>query len=363
MIHDAGTQVKRGRGVTVGVLATACLVLAGAWAGTASAFTKTIKDIEDPAVEVAVLSLDVEANRGLTSESYCLMEFCPSPFWLSSEHWSHSLEGSTGGALSPTQFPKVLIERDPTVVRIEGDLLTDKAEGLETYRDFEHCMSGRTTTESPRLGVTLEGFYPVDDSATAGNPAFSLETQEVDHWTGGCSSAAIDTSSRTTRIDLLSSAGVSGSSGSWAPQDHDLVVSQDECSADHCDFTINGSSSNRSVSYSGHAEGTFTLGIRLNYPEENQQLAAPNTKITKAPRKLIRTKRTRVNVRFRFRSTGPERAKFKCRLNRGPFIKCPSNFKRKVRPGKHRLAVAATYRGKTDKTPAIYKWRVKKSKP
>jgi hypothetical protein len=345
------------------IFAASFMCLGSVGNAEASGFDKTITDIENPTVEARVTTLDVSASRSLVSVKRCVFEFCPTPGVLSSESWTHSLAGSTGEGLSAQQHPVVTVQRNPTFVTLSGELSTDVAEGEESYEDMELCSGSRHTTKSERLDVTLEGFYQAGNSAAPGNPAISLATQIEDPWNDSCgqSTGAIDTSTRTTRIDLLSAFGTSGTSGSWVPQAGNLTTTENGCSDSYCDFTITGSNLNGASTYSGHAEGSFVLGLRLIYPEEGRGTSVvPETRIAKAPRKLVRTRKARTTVRFRFASSGPRGTSFRCRLDNGAFKPCRPSIKRRVGKGNHRLAVAATYKGKTDKTPAVYRWKVKK---
>jgi hypothetical protein len=48
-----------------------------------------------------------------------------------------------------------------------------------------------------------------------------------------------------------------------------------------------------------------------------------------------------------------------CKLDRKPFRRCGSPFKRKVKPGKHSFKLEAIdAAGNVDPTPASYKWKV-----
>ncbi len=84
----------------------------------------------------------------------------------------------------------------------------------------------------------------------------------------------------------------------------------------------------------------------------------PETSITKAPRRKIEKPRARIG----FSSDDPG-ADFQCKLDRGPFAPCesPSRLTR-LRPGPHRFEVRAVdLAGNIDATPAIAKWKVRRS--
>jgi hypothetical protein len=87
---------------------------------------------------------------------------------------------------------------------------------------------------------------------------------------------------------------------------------------------------------------------------------APETFLRHRPRKLIRTRHQRAKAVFRFRSN--ERgASFLCRVDRGRFRPCKRRFARRYRAGKHVVRVKARDRaGNVDRTPAVYRFRVKR---
>jgi virginiamycin B lyase len=93
---------------------------------------------------------------------------------------------------------------------------------------------------------------------------------------------------------------------------------------------------------------------------------APQTKLTKRPRKKVRTKRRRAKVVFRFRSSKPG-ARFECalvRLRKGKKARkpryrgCRSPKKLKLKPGRYRFRVRAVSGGLADPSPAKATFRV-----
>lgn len=347
------------------MLATVAILAGSAFAAAdAKAFTRTITDIEDPAVTAKVLDLDVSASRQLGIQAYFARH-------VANEYWEHSLSGSADSSLTDEQFPKVIIKRNPTVVSIQGELSTGIAQGLETYYDVLECEGSRTTTESPRLEVSLDGFYQSGTSTASGNPTAILTTENFDPWVQPCA-FAVDTSTRATQIPTFSSATEAGSPMSafvWYPGEGDLTTTKDACVPEFCDFTISGSNTNEAsrdigTLVSGKAETNFTLKLRLEYPagEDIPTPLPPDTMITKSPKSVIKTRSGKARIAIGFKSTGPAGTKFKCRLDKGSFSPCSSPFKRKVGTGKHTFAVASVYGGQTDKSPAVYRWKVKKVK-
>lgn len=87
---------------------------------------------------------------------------------------------------------------------------------------------------------------------------------------------------------------------------------------------------------------------------------APRTKIARHPPKLIRTRKRRVKVVFRFRSS-ESGAKFVCKVDRGLRKLCPARVTARLEPGRHRvLAQAIDAAGNVDPTAAVFKFRIER---
>ena len=87
---------------------------------------------------------------------------------------------------------------------------------------------------------------------------------------------------------------------------------------------------------------------------------APRTRIAKHPRKLIRTKKRSVRRVFRFRSSEPDTV-FVCKVDRGLLRFCGPRISRRFGAGKHTVLVKAQDRaGNVDRTPAVFRFRVKR---
>lgn len=368
MILNSEDMSKARNLLWASLLALGCFLMLGFAAERANAFTQTIEDIEDPAVTAKVLSLEVQATQGWSDTNYCNHTFCHDSLVLSSVSAQYALEGGTDGSLTEEQFPKVVIdENTPARVKIVGDLVTEKAEGSENYHDFLGCTGNRETTASARLSVSLSHLYQSGSSTYEGLPGISIATQNLDPWFATCVPLSgypnADTSSRVTKIEAFPTPGPISTmtpENGCAPEYCVFSTTKDICTPDYCDFTISAVNG-----YTSGVTSSFTLSLRLQYTADEEAgnkktSAAPETRITKAPRKLIRTRGKSSRVTFRFKSTGPKGTKFMCRLDRRKFQRCSSTFKRRVRLGKHRFAVKSVYKGKADNTPAVYTWRVKK---
>jgi Putative Ig domain/Lamin Tail Domain len=84
---------------------------------------------------------------------------------------------------------------------------------------------------------------------------------------------------------------------------------------------------------------------------------APNTRLTKHPATRVVTKTARATVRFGFAAT-PVGARFKCKLDRGPYGICVSPKTYIVKVGKHVFTVDAISGGIADPTPATLRFTV-----
>jgi hypothetical protein len=84
------------------------------------------------------------------------------------------------------------------------------------------------------------------------------------------------------------------------------------------------------------------------------EMGPPETSITKRPKKKTEKRK----AKFRFVADPADGAAFECKLDKKDFKPCDSPYKKKVRPGKHKLKVVATVEGVSDPTPAKFKWKV-----
>jgi subtilisin family serine protease len=86
----------------------------------------------------------------------------------------------------------------------------------------------------------------------------------------------------------------------------------------------------------------------------------PRTWIAAHPRKLVRSKRRTVWLRFRFRSDEAG-AIFLCKIDRRAFRRCRPKLVRRFGRGRHVLRVKARdAAGNVDRTPAVFRFRVKR---
>jgi thermitase len=86
--------------------------------------------------------------------------------------------------------------------------------------------------------------------------------------------------------------------------------------------------------------------------------ATPNTFLLRRPPNVLHTAGDTAKAVFRFGSSEPG-VSFLCKVDRGRFHDCPARFVRRYSLGRHVLRVKARNSdGKTDSTPAVYRFRV-----
>jgi virginiamycin B lyase len=100
-------------------------------------------------------------------------------------------------------------------------------------------------------------------------------------------------------------------------------------------------------------------------PKTDPPPPAPQTTIGKGPKKVVKTKKGKAKVKFRF-SSSTAGVTFQCSLTRlkgkktkvGAFKGCKSPKAYKLRPGKYRFQVRALNDGVPDPTPAVRKFKI-----
>jgi thermitase len=95
-------------------------------------------------------------------------------------------------------------------------------------------------------------------------------------------------------------------------------------------------------------------------PRAGADRRRPRTFFRRRPPALVRTSGRRARVVFRFGADEP-RARFLCRIDRGPLRRCGARLVRRVGQGRHVLRVVARdAAGNTDPTPAVHRFRVER---
>ncbi len=168
-------------------------------------------------------------------------------------------------------------------------------------------------------------------------------------------------------------AGPSGTTGDSTPSfsfSSNEGGSTFQCKVDSGSFAL--CSSPKTVA--ALADGPHTFQVRARDPGGNLDLSpatrafdveavdatAPDTEITKGPKKKVRTKKRKKKVKFEFSSDDPS-ASFECSLDDEDFEPCTSPDKEKVKKGRHSFEVRAVdAAGNVDPTPDLLKFRVKR---
>ncbi len=112
------------------------------------------------------------------------------------------------------------------------------------------------------------------------------------------------------------------------------------------------------------AARTFTVDTSAAPPPGggSADTRAPETEITEAPKKKVKSKKKKVKVTFGFSADEPG-SSFECSLDGDPFEPCTSPDKEKVKKGKHTFGVRAKdAAGNVDSTPAEDGFKVRKKK-
>jgi hypothetical protein len=106
---------------------------------------------------------------------------------------------------------------------------------------------------------------------------------------------------------------------------------------------------------------TSSVSYTQAVPPTPPPATAPDTVITKAPKKTVKTTKRKAKVSFEFTSTIAG-SSFACSIDGKAFASCTSGATFKLKAGQHTFAVRATAGGVTDPTPATYQFKVKRKK-
>jgi subtilisin family serine protease len=200
---------------------------------------------------------------------------------------------------------------------------------------FTYALNGGSTA-SAALTVSC-----VDDAPVAVDDART---------TAGDRRVVLDVLVNDTDIDggpKLVSAKSNGAHGQVAVVDGGVALSYTPaasyCGSDSFTYALNGGS---------EARVAVTVACVVDGVE------APETTITKAPKRKVRALRGRARVAFRFRSSKAG-STFRCKLDRGPVRACRPAASYRLKVGKHTFSVfAVDALGLADATPAIRKVKV-----
>jgi hypothetical protein len=88
-------------------------------------------------------------------------------------------------------------------------------------------------------------------------------------------------------------------------------------------------------------------------------IAAPETSITKHPKRRVKTRKSKVKATFAFGASEP--ASFQCQLDKAAARPCSSPYTKRVKRGRHAFSVTAIDALQAaDPIPATWEWRVKR---
>ncbi len=112
--------------------------------------------------------------------------------------------------------------------------------------------------------------------------------------------------------------------------------------------------------FSGNTGAADTRAWTIDAPSGDDD--PPETKIDRAPRKKVKTRKRKARVTFEFSADEPS-ATFECSLDGKPYAACASPRSVKVKPGHHAFAVRASdAAGNADRTPAEHGFKVKRKR-
>ena len=129
-----------------------------------------------------------------------------------------------------------------------------------------------------------------------------------------------------------------------------------------CEVSSSGGGGGSSLVPAGGSLALASLAtapqVQITYTPPTEPVAkAPNTKLGSHPAKVVKTKKAKAKVKFKF-SSDVAGATFKCKLDKGSFKPCTSPKAYKVKPGKHKFSVKALSGGVADSTPATFSFKV-----
>jgi ELWxxDGT repeat protein len=276
--------------------------------------------------------------------------------YFSADNGSHGYELWRAGDFSP---PETQIDSGPSgATSISNPTFAFSSDEAGT---FQCALDGGTMSacSSPKaVGPLADGAHTFQVRAidSSGNLDASPAAR----------SFSVDTTAPETQIGSGPSGFVRTRSATFAFSSPETSVVF-ECKLDSTAWAACASPK----SYTGLSDGTHAFNVRAKDLVGNTDASpaarsftvdtrAPQTKIAKHPKKIVRTKTVKTKASFTF--TSSERgSRFACKLDKGKWKSCTQRTTYKVRRGKHTLLVRATDRARnTDRTPAKWVWTVKR---
>ena len=225
--------------------------------------------------------------------------------------------------------------------------------------------------ETPISWFAASGTYAWDYGIPLGEDGYTLRSRATDEagYMEGTASATFTVDDTAPETTVTS--GPDGPTGDDTPA---FTFSSNEqgtafgCRVDGASFTP-CSGPGASHTTAPLADGPHTLEVRATDAAGNidatpaarsftVDTAAPNTKITKKPKKKTFTAGKRKRVRFAF-ETSEDEVSFLCKIDGRPWKPCDSPFRKRLKQGRHRfLARATDAAGNVEPTPARWRFRI-----
>lgn len=241
--------------------------------------------------------------------------------------------------------------------------------------DGYHQLAASPTVDKGIFDYGSSGTFDIDDQPRLIGSAPDIGADELPHSTSttvACIPASLVVGGAATSTCTATVSDASPSAGSAPAGGVSFGASgPGALSASACTITpVSPTKSTCQVAYTATAVGSGSHTITASYAASEthegsrgstsvtvsakEGAAAPQTSIGAKP-----SKRTRKRLaKFTFRSR-PAGSSFECKLDRKPFRRCSSPFKRRVKHGRHMFKVRAVNgAGIRDSNPATYSWRV-----
>lgn len=220
--------------------------------------------------------------------------------------------------------------------------------GTTAKDTFDYTLNGGSTATAT-ITVTCIDDAPkaVDDLATIAKDADATTISVLDNDTDpdGGPLAIVSTSDPTNGVVTINAGG-----GAVKYKPDAGYCNSNTNVRDAFTYDLNGGSS---------ATVTVKVDCALDPVDDPE---APQTTLTKTPKKKVQTKKKKKKVKFEFTSSEPN-STFECFFDGNQLRPCTSPMKFKAKRGKHTFSVQATdIDGNTDVTPATYTFKVKKKK-
>jgi hypothetical protein len=245
------------------------------------------------------------------------------------------------GSFSPRgEFTAGMAPRAATSVDFDGDGNPDLATANEGTREFSDFSP--ESSVSVLLGDGRSGFGPKTDFTTGDRP-HSVTSADFD---GDGDPDLATANEGDGSVSVLLGTG----SGGFGPK---------------TDFALDGASPFSMTSADFDGDGNPDLATTDGNADSVSVLlgtGAPNTRITKQPKRKIKRKKKKARVKVKFTSEDAH-ARFRCKLNRAAFKRCSSPYKVKVRAKrgkgkKHKIAIKARDAEGNVSDPAAVKFKV-----